>query len=314
MKLLELQRTMARAVMQPLTFTERMQRTAPDGQPMRAYAARFIKPNDRLTSFERLEIYNRQYWFRLLSSMVEDFPGLRAVLGDARFEAMSKAFITDCPSRSFTLRNLGAPLESWLHKNPRWAGKKQALAIDIVKLEWAEIEAFDGKAEPPVREGDLTASAGPNLRLRLQPYIQLLSLRYPVDDLLLDVKKTDDDSDFASNAFHERRKRKKVQAVAKLMPAAIALAVHRIDNTVYFRRLEHEEYALLDALRQGRTLQKAVDAAFRDSKISPEELPSTVQRWFHNWAALGWFCQQAPVTQKTRINRARKAVSKRKRA
>ena len=78
MKLLELQRTMARAVMQPLTFSERMQRTAPDGQPMRAYAARFIKPNDRLTSFERLEIYNRQYWFRLLSSMVEDFPGLRS--------------------------------------------------------------------------------------------------------------------------------------------------------------------------------------------------------------------------------------------
>jgi hypothetical protein len=314
MKLLELQRTMARAVMQPLTFTERMQRTAPDGQPMRAYAARFIKPNDRLTSFERLEIYNRQYWFRLLSSMVEDFPGLRAVLGDARFEAMSKAYITDCPSRSFTLRNLGAQLESWLHKNPRWAGKKQALAIDIVKLEWAEIEAFDGKAEPPVREEDLTASAGPNLRLRLQPYIQLLSLRYPVDDLLLDVKKTDDDSDFASNAFHERRKRKKVQAVAKLKPAAIALAVHRIDNTVYFRRLEHEEYALLDALRQGRTLQQAVDAAFRDSKISPEELPATVQRWFHNWAALGWFCQPAPVTHKARINRARKIVSKRKRA
>ncbi|HEY8713826.1 MAG TPA: DNA-binding domain-containing protein [Candidatus Acidoferrum sp.] len=301
---------MARAVMQPLTFTERMQRTAPDGQPMRVYAARFIKPNDRLTSFERLEIYNRQYWFRLLSSMVEDFPGLRAVLGDARFEAMSKAYITDCPSRSFTLRNLGAQLESWLHQHPRWAGKKQALAIDIVKLEWAEIEAFDGKAEPPVREKDLTAVAGPNLRLRLQPYIQLLNLRYPVDDLLLDVKKTDDDTDFASNAFQERRKRKKVQAVAKLKPAAIALAVHRIDNTVYFRRLEHEEYALLDALRQGRTLQKAVDAAFRDSKISPEELPATVQRWFHSWAVLGWFCQPPPVTQKARIRRARKTVAK----
>jgi hypothetical protein len=291
MKLLELQRTMARAVMQPLTFTERMQRTAPDGQPMRAYAARFIKPNDRLTSFERLEIYNRQYWFRLLSSMVEDFPGLRAVLGSTRFEAMSKAYITDCPSRSFTLRNLGSQLEAWLHKHPRWAGKKQALALDIVKLEWAEIEAFDGKAEPSLREKDLSSGAGPNLRLRLQPYIQLLSLRYPVDDLLLDVKKTEEDTDFASNAFHEKRKRKRVQAVAKLKPAAIALAVHRVDNSVYFRRLEPEEFALLGELRRGRTLQKAVDQAFRNSKIPPQELPALVQRWFHNWAALGWFCQ-----------------------
>ena len=49
---------------------------------MGAYAASYIKPNDRLTSFERLEIYNRQYWFRVLGSMVEDFPGLRAVLGE----------------------------------------------------------------------------------------------------------------------------------------------------------------------------------------------------------------------------------------
>jgi len=41
---------MARAVMQPLTAAERSQRTAPDGSSMRAYASRFIKPNDRLTS------------------------------------------------------------------------------------------------------------------------------------------------------------------------------------------------------------------------------------------------------------------------
>jgi hypothetical protein len=297
MKLLELQRTMARAVMQPLTFSERMRRTAPDGQPMRAYAARFIKPNDRLTSFERLEIYNRQYWFRLLSSMVEDFPGLRAVLGAARFEAMSKAYITDCPSRSFTLRNLGSQLESWLHKNPRWAGKKQALALDIVKLEWAEIETFDGKGEPTLRPEDLVANGSVNLRLRLQPYIQLLSLRYPVDDFLLEIKNTSDDNEVASNAFQERRKRKRVQTVAKLKPAAIALAVHRIDNSVYFRRLEPEEFALLTELKQGRTLQKAVDHAFSKTKISPPDLPALVQRWFHNWAALGWFCQSEPKAE-----------------
>jgi hypothetical protein len=309
MKLLELQRTMARAVMQPLSASERMQRTAPDGRPMRAYAARFIKPNDRLTSFERLEIYNRQYWFRLLSSMVEDFPGLRTVLGDARFEAMSRAYITDCPSRSFTLRNLGSQLESWLHRHPRWAGKKQALALDIVRLEWAEIDAFDGKAEPPLRPEDLSAAAGPNLCLRLQPYIHLLSLRYPVDDLLLEIKKNDDDNDFASNAMQERRKRKRVQHVAKLKPTAIALAVHRIDNSVYFRRLEPEEFALLSALHQGQTLQKSVDLGFRSSKIPAEELPGTIQRWFHNWAALGWFCKAEEKTP-----RSGKRTIKRKRA
>ena len=128
MKLLKLQRTMARAVMQPLTSTERMQRKAPDGRSMRSYAARFIKPNDRLTSFERLEIYNRQYWFRLLSSMMEDFPGLRCgAWGDTRSRPMCKAYLVDCPSRSFTLRNLGAQdWKCWLRKHPKWAGRSSA--------------------------------------------------------------------------------------------------------------------------------------------------------------------------------------------
>jgi hypothetical protein len=291
MKLLKLQRTMARAVMQPLTASERMQNKAPDGRAMRAYAARFIKPNNRLTSFERLEIYNRQYWFRLLSSMMEDFPGLRSVLGAQRFDAMCKAYLVDCPSRSFTLRNLGSRIESWLRKNPRWAGAKQTLALDIVRLEWADIEAFDGKAEPPVLPEDLAGAAGPSLRLHLQPYIQLLSFHYPVDDLLLAVRKDDEDTDFASNAFQEKHKRKRVQAVAKLKPAEVFLVVHRVDFSVYFRRVEPEEFAILAALRSGKTLGKAIDAAFRKSSMPPQERAASVQQWFQNWATLGWFCK-----------------------
>jgi hypothetical protein len=291
MKLAALQRTMARAVMQPLTASERMQNRAPDGKSMRAYASRFIKPNDRLTSFERLEIYNRQYWFRVLSSMVEDFPGLRAVLGDKRFEAMSKAYLVNCPSRSFTLRNLGARLETWLRKHPKWAGPKQALAVDIARLEWADIEAFDGKAEPTLRPEDLRADAGAKLKLKLQPYVRLLDLRYPVDDLLLEVRKEDTDTDFASNAFQERHKRKRVQAVAKLKPGEIFLAVHRVDDSVYFRRIEREEFVIVSALRDGKALGKAIDAAFRTSRVPAEERAGLVQQWFQNWAALGWFCQ-----------------------
>jgi hypothetical protein len=290
MKLAALQRTMARAVMQPLTTSERMQKTAPDGKSMRAYASRFIKPNDRLTSFERLEIYNRQYWFRVLSSMIEDFPGLRAVLGDKRFEAMSKAYLVDCPSQSFTLRNLGARLEAWLRKHPKWAGPKQTLAIDIARLEWADIEAFDGKAEPALRPEDLPAEAGAKLKLKLQPYVRLLDFQYPVDDLLLEVRKEYEDTDFASNAFQERHKRKRVQAVASLKPAEIFLAVHRIDDSVYFRRIAREEFAILSALRDGKALGRAIESAFRKSWVPVPERAGMVQAWFQNWAALGWFC------------------------
>ncbi len=291
MKLATLQRAVARAVMQPLTPSERMQRRAPGGGRMSAYAARFIKPNDRLTSFERLEIYNRQYWLRLLSSMIEDFPGLRAVLGGQRFESMCKAYLTECPSRSFTLRNLGARLETWLRQNPRWIRDKRVLALDMVRLEWADIEAFDGQAKPALRSEDLREIHAPSLQLSIQPYVQLLELHYPVDDLLLEVKHGDNTPDFASNAIQERRKRSKVRAVAKLEPAQIFLAVHRLDFSVYFRRIEPEDFALLSALRSGKTIERAIELAFRKSAVPAADRAAFVQHSFQTWATLGWFCR-----------------------
>jgi Putative DNA-binding domain len=292
MTLVTLQRAIARAVMQPLTSSERMRRSAPDGGAMSAYAARFIKPNDRLTSFERLEIYNRQYWFRLLSSMVEDFPGVRAVVGSKRFDAMSTAYLTECPSRSFTLRNLGAGLEGWLRKHPHWLHGNRLLALDMLRLEWADVEAFDGQAKAAFRAEDLEGMAGLELTLGIQPYVRLLQLHYPVDDLLLAVKGgNDEDISFASNAVQDHRKRSEVHAVAKQKPARVFLAVHRLDFSVYFRRISQEEYVLLSSLRNGKSVQRAIELAFHKSAVPPADRASSVQHSFQTWATLGWFCQ-----------------------
>ena len=105
-----IQRAMFDAVRQPLTTSEGMRRRTKDGRSLRKVAEEIIKPNDRLSSFERLEIYNRQYWFRILSALGEDFPGLRAIVGNRRFEKLAIAYLFDCPSHSFTLRNLGSRL------------------------------------------------------------------------------------------------------------------------------------------------------------------------------------------------------------
>jgi Putative DNA-binding domain len=303
MKLVALQRAIARAVMQPLTASERMRRIAPSGGRMRTYAARYIKPNDRLTSFERLEIYNRQYWFRVLGSMAEDFPGLCAVLGQRRFEDMCRAYLAECPSRSFTLRNLGSRLEVWLRRNPQWLRGKKVLALDMARLEWADIEAFEGEAEAVLRPEELDGVSVPKLTLRLQPYVQLLDLHYPVDDLLLEIKKDDNDADFASNSVAERRKQAKVRAVEGLQSKRVFLVVHRIDFSVYFRRIEREEYAMLSALRAGKSITAAIELAFRNSSISQFNRARYVRHCFETWAALGWFCE--PRRGKQRIARGK---------
>ena len=171
MNLETLQRQMARAVMTPLTRGERMERRSA------AVANGIIKPNDRLSSFERLEIYNRQYWFRVLDAFADDFPVLRAILGDRRFDAVAKAYLTEYPSRSFTMRDLGSRLEGWLRKHPKYASGHLRLPLDMVRLEWAEIEAFDAASLAPITAESLAGANPAKLQLRLQPYLRLLDLQ-----------------------------------------------------------------------------------------------------------------------------------------
>ncbi|MGA2590796.1 MAG: DNA-binding domain-containing protein [Bryobacteraceae bacterium] len=273
MSLLTLQRQMAAALMRPLVAGDRIDpQTAVD----------YIKPNDRLTSLERLEIYSRSYWYRLFDSLYEDFPGLRAVLGQRAFQRLSKAYLTDCPSQSFTLRNLGSRLEDWLRRNPAYAGGRLALALDMIRLEWAHIEAFDEKAEKVLGPEDLL-ELGPSLRLKLQPYIRLIELRYPVDDLRVKTNAASEEHGAASNTVLKRKAGSLVKRISRMDPENIFLAVHRHDLTVYYRRLPAPEFALLAALRQGLPVGKAIDAA---GDISPKQ----VEAWFAAWAEMGWLC------------------------
>jgi hypothetical protein len=258
MTLLQLQRRLAHAIMQPLTISARV---APKAD------AAFIKPNDRLTSVERLEIYSRSYWFRVLDSLYDDFPGLRAVLGQRAFHQLSRAYLADCPSQSFTLRNLGSRLEDWMERHPQYSGSRQALAVDMVRLEWAHIEAFDNAAEKVLGPEDLL-ELGPTLRAALQPCVRLLALQYPVDNLRI----------------HPTRR------ASRLKPEQVFLAVHRVNLTVYYRRIAPEEYRLLTSLRDGKTIGRAIGIAFEHSSASAEEQRPMLEKWFATWAELGWLC------------------------
>jgi Putative DNA-binding domain len=290
MELDRIQRTMFDAVRQPLTASEGMRQRTRDGKSLRAIANQIIKPNDRLTSFERLEIYNRQYWFRILAALSEDFPGLRVIISERRFEKLAVAYMLDCPSRSFTLRNLGSRLEAWLRAHPEYIAKFEEIALDMVRLEWAQIEAFDEAAKPRLTEADLPG-LGPDPKFELQPYVRLLDLRYPVDDLLVRVRREEEAADIVSNAVTEpirtRARRRRLP-----QPERIFLAVHRFENSVYFKRIDQEAYTILCALRDGKRLSDAVDAVDWSGR-TVEDASAAVQQWFAYWAAQGWFCKDA---------------------
>ncbi len=288
MSLLELQRRMSEDVRRPLTPDFQMQRTTEDGLCTSEIAAGYVKPNSRLTSFERLEIYNRQYWFRVIGSVSEDFPALEAVLGSTRFDALVLAYLRENPSTSFTLRDLGAKLPGWLVSHPELAGPRHPLAVDVARLEWAYVEAFDGASLPPVSAADL-AGIGADWRLRLQPHLQLLELRYPVDEVVLAVRKQTPEGDIVSNAALKRKQTRRA-GLPSLRRSTVHLAVHRYDDSVYYRRIDREAFLLLSALSRGDSIATAISTAFARSRLGPDTQISKVHEYFGHASELGWFC------------------------
>jgi len=261
---------------------------------MKIEAAEFITPNSRLTSLERLEIYSRSYWYRALDSLYDDFPGVRAVLGPQAFQRLSRAYLAECPSRSFTLRNLGERLAGWLQRNPRYAGRRHALALDMVRLEWAHIEAFDSAAEKALGPEDLI-ELGPDLRAGLQPYIRLLEFEYPVDKLLIQVNRASEEHEEASNAVLKQKHDGLTRRAIHLKRERTHLAVHRMDFTVYYRRIAAEEFRILNALREGQPVGHAIQCGFENSAASLDEQRRLLETWFAAWAELGWLCPPARV-------------------
>ncbi len=288
MDLAALQREMAAAVMRPLTPDEGMRPTAPDGRPMTEVAESFIAPNSRLTAFERLEIYNRQYWFRVLNALAEDFPAVRAVVGSRRFEALSVAYLTEHPSRSFTLRNLGSKLPAWLAAHPENAGRRHRLAVDVARIEWAFVEAFDSAEHDPLTLEQIATLDGES-RLALQPHLRLIALSYPADDLVLDLHHREKQLTSEAGVRHEESEGAE-SAMPRLRPRPTWVAAHRIDLSVYYRRLLREEFQMLSALRSGITLAAAIEAGFTGSRILDRQRAEQVQQWFGTWAELGWIC------------------------
>jgi len=120
---------------------------------MNAVAKEFIKPNSRVTAFERLEIYNRQYWFRVQDCLYEDYPGLRAILGERKFSRLAQRYLERFPSESFTLRNLGRNLETFIRDEPRFTQPRYSQCLDMARLEWAHVEAFDERADQCTKYG-----------------------------------------------------------------------------------------------------------------------------------------------------------------
>jgi hypothetical protein len=230
-----------------------------------------VLPSRSLTSVERLDIYAHMYYARLLEILDAEYPVTRQVLGREGFARVAKEFLARHPSRSRTLNVLSVNFPDFLARHlPR--GRVNRLAADVARIERAMEDVFDAPLVEPLTTGEFAAIAAPEwgrVRLKVNPALRLLDLRYPANDCM--------------NAVRAGRKLRIPRARRTFV------IVYRRAFQVYRRDQELAQWRLLAALASGRTLAQAVRAAVRGRRMSPDRLATMLGRWFREWAAAGLF-------------------------
>jgi hypothetical protein len=116
-----------------------------------------------------------------------------------------------------------------------------------------------------------------------------------VDEVVLAVRQSNTESGIASNAVSEERKPAMRVRLPNLRRSSTYLAVHRVENSVYYRRIERETFVLLSAIRQGSSISTVIDQAFSESDLQPRERAEKVREYFADASELGWLVAASSV-------------------
>jgi hypothetical protein len=231
-----------------------------------------VAGNARLSAVEQLEIYREQFWLRHTSSLVEDFPGLGGIVGQAAWEKLAEAYLLGTTPDSYTLRDLGKGLPQVVERAD-WLPERE-LCVDMARLEWAYVEAFDASDTThlnPERLASIPEHELPNARLVLAPCVRLLQVSYPVADLRRALQAAPD------------------QPVAIPAREPQNLLIYRKDLRLWDMKLSAVAFRLLTELARGTPLGRAAELA-GDVPEAEAEIAENIGAWFQEWTRKGLVC------------------------
>ncbi len=149
-----------------------------------------IAGDSRLSALERVEIYANMYFYRLLDSLKEDYPGVLAVAGEVEFHNLITDYLLAHPPAHFSLRYAGSHLPEFLRAH-RLARSRPFLPA-LAELERAILDAFDAPDASPLEPSALEAippAQWPEIRFLPSPSLRLLALDWNLEEVWEQVQR-----------------------------------------------------------------------------------------------------------------------------
>jgi hypothetical protein len=250
------------------------------GEPAARMLDALVRGDARLSAPLRLEVYASAIFHRIREALAAEFEALAEALGAGGFHDLALAYLIAHPSRTPSLRDVGAALPGFLrdHGAAEPFRRRWPWAADLAELEWALSLAFDAAEAAPLAREDLAAVAPEDwdgLVLGFQPAVRLLRLDWPVERLLPGARP---------------------ETGAGVAAAPTAIAVWRRDESPRHRVLEPLEAALLEAGLAGETFGALCARAAE--VLGAQAAPARAAELLAGWLASGLLARPSePLVQ-----------------
>ncbi len=212
-----------------------------------------------LGSSRRLDVYAGMYITRLHDILADDYPKLRAALGELAFHDVVTTYVRAAPPTSFTVRNAGVALAEFLETRndvPAWSA-------DLARLERARVEVFDGPDAATLTRDDLTRvpfERFPEIKLAWIPACVRVTSSWTVDELWDAIE---EDRTFEAPLRDER-----------------TVLVWRRDLRVVHRTLDADEAHLAPLVATAATLEQVSEHLLAFGGDGPEtRIVELLERW-----------------------------------
>jgi len=273
-------------ISRPIDEDSRMNPISPTGQPMEEEAALHIAPSPTLRPAQRIQLYNQQYWWRLLNTMHESFPLVTRLFGFFDFNRMiGIPYLTKYPPRHWSLSTLGDRFSQWCQEEYHAPDKQ--LVCQAAELDWAFAYSFTAHSNPRLQlEAAADLSSQPNetllaQTLYLQPFIFLFEFDYDLFAFRIEFLKQEPD-----HWLHHE-----FPALDSSRPYHYIL-YRNIENNISWKGLSKCEYLILRLFHKGTTIEHVCSWLEDQSSEIIDEAAKNLQLWFQEWTQRGWLSSQ----------------------
>lgn len=173
-ELKDTQEWFASIITRPIDDDSLMNPISPTGNSMSVEAQKYIVPSPTLKPDERIQIYNQQYWWRLLSTLHDNFPLTTRLFGYHDFNnIIGFPYLQKYNPNHWSLNHLGHLLPQWVREE--YHEKDQILVKEAIDSDWAYVKGFFAGDYPfeLTDEQELL-----NHTLYLQPHLSLCAFSH----------------------------------------------------------------------------------------------------------------------------------------